>query len=119
MNPVLAELEHQHHSCREIRTPGEVIWRCSCGWSATQTSDRWVPNLRGGENMTTIKKPVRRFATCAVPHGIKADLAITLYPGGVIGLREKGRRREVQIAAGVLYAKLLAAEVGAGQKRRS
>lgn len=68
--------------------------------------------------MTVLKKPVRRFARCATPHGVKDELAITLYPGGIIGIREKGRRREVQVSAGVLYARLLMEEARARPRRR-
>lgn len=65
--------------------------------------------------MTKLVKPVKRTATCQVPHGVNPSLVITLHPGGVIGLRESRRRREYLIAAGRLYAQLVAAE--ARQKR--
>lgn len=60
--------------------------------------------------VTTLKKPVRRTARCHVPHGVKPVIVITLYPGGVIGLRESGRRQasEQQVEAGALYAQLVA-----------
>ena len=60
--------------------------------------------------MTKLLKPVKRTATCQVPHGVNPSLVITLHPGGTIGLRESRRRREYLIAAGRLYAQLVAAE---------
>ena len=60
--------------------------------------------------MTTLRKPVSRSARCHVPHGINPTIVITLYPGGLIGLRESGRRKgsEQQVEAGALYAQLVA-----------
>ena len=60
---------------------------------------------------TLVSKPVRRKVRIAgMPHGIRPDLVIALYPGGIIGLREVGRRREYQVAAGVRYARLVGQE---------
>ena len=64
--------------------------------------------------MTRLAKPVTRTAMCAVPHGVNPTLVITLYPGGVIGLRESRRRKEYTVAAGTLYAQLVGAEVRRG-----
>lgn len=62
--------------------------------------------------MTTLaSKPVRRKVRVAgMPHGIKPDLVIVLYPNGIIGLREARRRREYQVTVGSLYARLVAQE---------
>ena len=61
--------------------------------------------------MTTLtSKPVRRKVRVKAPHGVNPELVITLYPGGIIGLREAGRRREYHVAAGSLYARLVTQE---------
>jgi hypothetical protein len=60
--------------------------------------------------VTELKRPVRRTVTVRVPHGINPRLVITLYPEGLIGIRESGRRLEVKLAAAVLYARGLRAE---------
>lgn len=67
--------------------------------------------------MTALTKPVKRSTPARVPHGITPILVIMLYPGGMIGLRELGRRREYQVEAGALYARLVQAEVA--ERRRS
>lgn len=62
--------------------------------------------------MTKLNRAVRRTTRVGdVPHGVRNDLVITLYPGGVIGLREHRRRREFQVSAGTLYTRLVNAEV--------
>lgn len=66
--------------------------------------------------MTTLKRPLKRSVECAVPHGVNRELVITLYPGGILGLREAGRRQasEVQVQVGVIYARALAERVRRG-----
>lgn len=50
--------------------------------------------------MTDLTKPIRRVARGVIrTHGLRPSIVITLYPGGVIGLREFGRRREYQVPA--------------------
>jgi hypothetical protein len=44
--------------------------------------------------MTKVTKPVRRTMRLDVAHGITPDIIVSLYPSGVIGLRESGRRQE-------------------------
>ena len=66
---------------------------------------------------TPIRHAVRRRVPCTVPHGIRPELILTIYPNGILGLREKGRRLELVQDAGALYAKLLAAHVRRGQRR--
>ena len=69
--------------------------------------------------MIRLSRPVRRTTTSGpVPHGVKSEMVITLYPGGLIGLRELGRRREYTISAGVLYARLVGAEAWTTGRRR-
>lgn len=68
--------------------------------------------------MTALSRPVRRSAKCRVPHGVNPVLVITLYPEGLIGLREQRRRKEYTVDAGSLYARLVAAEArGKGRTR--
>lgn len=69
--------------------------------------------------MTRLNRPVKRTTHVdGIPHGITPDLVITLYPGGVIGLRELRRQREYTVKAGSLYARLVAAEARRGRGRR-
>jgi hypothetical protein len=60
--------------------------------------------------MTTLVKPLRRQTTWRAPHGVAPKVVITLYPGGQIGLREMGRRKEITVDAATLYARALADE---------
>jgi hypothetical protein len=56
--------------------------------------------------MTKLNKPIRRQAdTMPAAYGISSQLVITLYPRGIIGLREAGRRAssEVVLDASELY----------------
>lgn len=55
-------------------------------------------------------KAVRRQVTAHVPRGINPEIIVTVYPHGVIGLREARRRRgsEQQIEVGGLYTMLVA-----------
>jgi hypothetical protein len=60
--------------------------------------------------MTDLKKPITRRAKADVPHGVKSQIVITLYPGergGTIGLREAGRRRSAEyfLDIGALYVR--------------
>ena len=69
--------------------------------------------------MTDLKKPVKRVARgLNVPHGVKPDMVMTMYPGGIIGLRESGRRKEVRLSASTLYSRALLEEVRAKRKAR-
>ncbi len=67
--------------------------------------------------MTVLKKPVSRRTESRVSHAIAA-LVITLYPGGLIGIREARRRKEVKLDAGQLYLAALAQEANERRKRR-
>lgn len=55
--------------------------------------------------MTESTKPVRRKIRARVPHGVKPCLVVTLYPAGVLGLRELGRpaNTEQKLHVGELY----------------
>jgi ArsR family metal-binding transcriptional regulator len=52
-----------------------------------------------------------------VSHAIAA-LVITLYPGGLIGIREARRRKEIKLDAGQLYLAAVAQEAADSRKRR-
>lgn len=66
--------------------------------------------------MTLLKKPISRRTETRVSHAI-APLVITLYPGGIIGVREIRRRKEFQFDAATLYLKSVLNEVNARRKR--
>lgn len=69
--------------------------------------------------MTDLRKPVRRVArNCKVPHGMSPDIVVSLYPGGIIGLREARRRKEYQVAAVAVYTRLVLAEMRERKGRR-
>jgi hypothetical protein len=58
------------------------------------------------QNMTTLSKSVTRKAiTRPAAHGVRAELIIALHPGGIVGIRECGRRSksEVHFDAAELY----------------
>lgn len=59
--------------------------------------------------MTSLEqsKVVRRKTVASVIHGVNPNLVITLYPRGVIGIRELRRRKEFCFDAGTLYVKAL------------
>ena len=58
--------------------------------------------------MTELKSKVVRKTEADVPHGVNPNLIITLYPRGVIGLREHRRpaHTEKKTTAGELYREL-------------
>ena len=56
--------------------------------------------------MTRLTKPVRRVVSHRTSHAI-GELVITLYPGGIIGIRESRRRKEVTLDASVLYIRAI------------
>ncbi len=68
--------------------------------------------------MTALSKPVKRTATWAAPYGVRPQVVITLYPGAVIGLRELGRRKEVQLSAATLYTRALLDTARARRRKR-
>jgi len=63
--------------------------------------------------MTPLKKPLRRQVHLAPRggSGTHLEVIITLYPGGMIGLRDKGRRKEYTLPLTMIYC--LAAEAEA------
>ena len=60
-----------------------------------------------------LNKPVTRQTRASVPHGVKPQIVIVLYPGGTIGLREAGRRKasEVCVDVGTLYVRAVQAKI--------
>jgi len=60
------------------------------------------PKPYGGIDMTRLKKPVRRIIEERRSHTI-GQLVLTLYPGGDLGIRELGRRKEIRLDTGKLY----------------
>jgi hypothetical protein len=54
--------------------------------------------------MTDLNKPITRNTKRTPAHGAR-PLVITLYPGGTIGLREQGRRKQTEVCldSGRLY----------------
>jgi hypothetical protein len=48
--------------------------------------------------MTALNKPIaRRAITRPAAHGVRAELVIALHPGGIIGIREVGRRSKSEV----------------------
>lgn len=66
--------------------------------------------------MTRLTRPVRRTTGIRPSHAI-AELVITLYPGGIVGLRELRRRKEYTMDASILYARAAAEEARSKQGR--
>lgn len=59
--------------------------------------------------MTRLNKPVRRVTQHRSSHAI-GQLVITLYPGGIIGIRESRRRKEFTMDAAKLYMRAVMEE---------
>lgn len=68
--------------------------------------------------MTDLKKPLRRGVTSNVPFGVNPKIVVTLYPNGIIGLRESKRRREYTLGVGTLYVQAVAAQARLDQIER-
>lgn len=68
--------------------------------------------------MTDLRKPVRRIGRGIASHGFSPDLAITLYPGGVLGIRELRRRKEYRVLIAGILERAVVAEVAARAKAR-
>ncbi len=70
---------------------------------------------------TRCHKPTRRVVRAQVPFGCNPDIIITLYPSGVIGLREARRRREYVVGVGSIYqnAVLAAARAEAVERKKA
>lgn len=62
--------------------------------------------------MTHLRTPVKRSVSL-IPRGGTGnhlDVVVTLYPGGVIGLRDKGRRKEYTLPLTTVYYQAAEAE---------
>lgn len=59
------------------------------------------------KHLSSEDSPTRRVVRARVPHGVKPEIVVSVYPGGEIGLREQGRRDEYKLDAGVLYVNAL------------
>lgn len=69
--------------------------------------------------MTQLVKPVRRglgrpIGSC---RDVSRETIITLYPGGLIGFRAKGRRQEYRVSAEACYG--LAVKLAAEEQRKA
>jgi len=53
--------------------------------------------------VTLCTKPTRRKVRANVPFGVNPEIVLTIYPSGVIGLREARRRREYVVSIGIIY----------------
>ncbi len=74
--------------------------------------------------MNTLTKPITRKAhTQTAAHGVRPELVISLHPGGIIAIREAGRRAtsEVCVFAASIYVDALRAEAAAkrAEKRKA
>lgn len=57
--------------------------------------------------MTDLRTVLVRRTRADVPHGVKPEIVVTLYPNATLGLKESGRRRasEVCLDIGKLYVR--------------
>jgi hypothetical protein len=69
------------------------------------------------KHLTSNDKPTKRAVSARVPHGVKDTLVVAVYPGGMIGLRELGRRKEYTLEVGTLYVSAIRAEIRAKKRR--
>jgi hypothetical protein len=71
--------------------------------------------------MTPLKKPVRRLATVdpsTVPFNVNPNLIVSLYPGGVLGIRESRHRKEHYVHVGVILERLMVEAALAKRRER-
>lgn len=70
--------------------------------------------------MTNLLKPISRRTRAAVPHGVKPELVVTLYPGGTIGLRESGRRKSAEycLDIGALYVRAVQNKIACDRMKK-
>ena len=70
--------------------------------------------------MTALKKPVRRELgrSAATGRDRHRETIITLYPGGVIGFRAKGRRHEHRVSVDACYSLAVKIEAEAARKEK-
>lgn len=70
--------------------------------------------------MTTLHKPVRRVSQDSIVRdaGRYRSLAVTLYPGGTIGLRPSGTRREDFVSLEMVYQFAIKQRVRTEQKEK-
>jgi hypothetical protein len=63
--------------------------------------------------------PVRRKVRPHVPHGVRPQIVVTIYPDATIGLRELGRavRTEQRFDVGQLYVGAVASAVARMNRR--
>lgn len=67
--------------------------------------------------MTTMTKPVTRRVASRLPHGFRDSLIITLYPGGIVEVREPwGKAYSFDL--GLLYAKAVIKDAWDNGKKR-
>lgn len=69
---------------------------------------------------TRLTKPVRRATTVdpgTVPWNTNPNLVVSLYPGGVLGIREARHRKEYVVHVGVILERLIVEE--ALQRKRA
>jgi hypothetical protein len=53
--------------------------------------------------MTDLTKPVKRGVRIAVYGGDEKAYVVTIYPGGRIDIRERGRRKEFDMSLAAVY----------------
>lgn len=69
------------------------------------------------KKLTFEDSPTKRVVTARVPHGVNPQIVITIYPGGVIGLRELRRRKEYTLDTASLYVSAVRREISLKNKR--
>lgn len=70
--------------------------------------------------MTDLNRPVSRRTRASVPHGVKPEIVVTLYPGGTIGLRESGRRKSAEycLDVGALYVRAVQNQIACDRMKK-
>lgn len=71
--------------------------------------------------MTQLTKPVKRTLGRSAGSGrdLHRETVITLYPGGVIGFRSKGRRHEYTVSVEACFSLAVKAEAEAQRKAKA
>lgn len=69
--------------------------------------------------MTNLKKPISRVTEVRqMPNGFRDRLVITLFPGGIVSVREVRHKQSVEFDLGKLYASALVRRALAPKKGR-
>lgn len=68
--------------------------------------------------MTTCTKAVTRIVNSRLLLGKEGKLIITIYPDGLIGLRQPRQRKEIKVEAGSLFLSGIKTQINAEKREK-